>query len=527
MPAIGVTNSSLLGTALAGILSGKEFSEMKIVVNPHTPPGYDEKTDTLALPGIPLGEIEPALKERFSAFLAHEAGERGAAGWKGRQLKVPATVTGAENLKTYFEQRQHLAAGMMDVLVDKRVLDQWPGAGVDIWKEVDRDCRYPLTEIDRSYGSLGRILRWVGDGVADLAGMQRAYPYLRRELEVIAPHMPTDWTDEAAVLRASDAMKRALDLLEPSPDQPPLTTGRYGTAEQGLAETLGEAVASLPQESQSYSQTRPLQWEPRLGAGDTPAPRVVRDGLEGTDRQLVGSLSRSLAQLLRVPAPSWRHRQEYGELDMSRITDMVVRHAPNVFRRRREDITESLAVMLSVDGSGSMDGWVRLMRVLMLSTVEAVGRVGAALAVQSWDTSGVLPLKSWSEGPSDPRIPLRIRRWGGNGGTPMAEGLLAAYRALAPRPERRKLLFFVTDGDPDRHEKMDAMLPGLRADARKRNIFITAFGLGEGASRRMPEWFGQDNVLYASNVLALTQQVQSRLVSTLLREVRLTRARTL
>ena len=75
-----------LAHAFAGVLSGKEFGDLKIVVGDKIQ--YDENTDTMMLPGVPFGDIPEELKEDMRAFLAHESiGERGHSTWKPSEYK--------------------------------------------------------------------------------------------------------------------------------------------------------------------------------------------------------------------------------------------------------------------------------------------------------------------------------------------------------------------------------------------------------------------------------------------------------
>jgi Mg-chelatase subunit ChlD len=64
---------------------------------------------------------------------------------------------------------------------------------------------------------------------------------------------------------------------------------------------------------------------------------------------------------------------------------------------------------------------------------------------------------------------FKLQSWGG---TPMAEGIRMASRLLQRRQEPRKLLFVLTDGEPDNKPNARAAILGAQ------HIGIETFGIG-------------------------------------------------
>lgn len=146
---------------------------------------------------------------------------------------------------------------------------------------------------------------------------------------------------------------------------------------------------------------------------------------------------------------------------------------------RRQEGPNTLVTVL-VDRSGSMNGWsLHLAMESALAVSLALGEIRgvrtACYAFPGVRSDAVIPLVRLGETPVACRgrfIPCA------SGGTPMLEALWHITRATALEPEPRKLLFVVTDGQPNRpeatrdlldrlgHERYEPMGIGIGIDIR-------------------------------------------------------------
>lgn len=123
-----------------------------------------------------------------------------------------------------------------------------------------------------------------------------------------------------------------------------------------------------------------------------------------------------------------------------------------VFQKTKEGIKIDTAIDILVDRSGSMSGpKIHLAMDAALAATMAFDRPGVKTAVHAFpfcegEDSNVM-LKHWDAQPASV-IPA-YRTIGVDGSTPMAEAIMGACHELMCRPEARKVLLVVTDGDPD------------------------------------------------------------------------------
>jgi cobaltochelatase CobT len=92
------------------------------------------------------------------------------------------------------------------------------------------------------------------------------------------------------------------------------------------------------------------------------------------------------------------------------------------------------------------------------------------------------------------------------GGTPMTDGLIAAARSLVTRPEPRKLLLTVTDGQPDNQASARILVRHLA----QRGVELYGLGLGTNSVRHL---FPQSDVIH--NVASLAPTLLGMLRRTL------------
>lgn len=190
-----------------------------------------------------------------------------------------------------------------------------------------------------------------------------------------------------------------------------------------------------------------------------------------------------LRQALTVPVPKYIQRRTKGSLDERAIHKLCM-GMDDVFRRKLPQPDVSAAAVLSLDLSGSV-GWA----ISTLAHVcgvwnDSFGKLDIPLEIQGWTTGGgtkalttvgghcltgydryrainqmntplyrkeainFISVKKFSQKYNDKDVLDNIEKLEVVGSTPTGEGLLWAVRELIRRPERRKLLFFFTDGSP-------------------------------------------------------------------------------
>lgn len=206
---------------------------------------------------------------------------------------------------------------------------------------------------------------------------------------------------------------------------------------------------------------------------------------DGTVKHDASVLLVRLRAALQGPSLRIERNQEYGRFD-ARRSAAAISGSRTVYTRRREIKADSVAVSVCWDESYSMNG------AEIHAVVRLVERFGLALSQMTevvteftgW-TTGVTPeeqrgqsrpfsgvqagdtahtaeqsvthrlYKSFNEGPTV--LGPRLQRINAHSGTPMVEALGFSAKRLAARPESRKVMFFLTDGEAEKNDaKVDA-----------------------------------------------------------------------
>lgn len=198
----------------------------------------------------------------------------------------------------------------------------------------------------------------------------------------------------------------------------------------------------------------------------------------------MGRVKNQLSQIIVAPEEAgWFGTQASGRFDRRRITDLSV-GSENVFRRRWEKDGHESAVTLLVDGSGSMCGHnihsAMSVVVSFSETLESMGVSFEACIFQDHWEDDKLADYSDTQGKELPEVRTTfegakrnsgagsvrllvikprnatLRRYRGtiadgtscaSGGTPDYAAIIACADRMLPLPERRKVLFVITDGN--------------------------------------------------------------------------------
>lgn len=198
-----------------------------------------------------------------------------------------------------------------------------------------------------------------------------------------------------------------------------------------------------------------------------PRAREQLDTLVG-DNAIVGRLATKLMRLIMAQQTrAWSFDQEDGMLDPARLARIVSSPAlPAAYRVERESDFKDTTVTLLLDNSGSMDG-AKMDVAMAVSTIlaQALERCGVGVEVLGWTTKGVSPIHP--EVPSrfdnllhivykDASVPFRRVRdnfclMTNSSFTAQnvdGEALMWAYNRLVTRPQQRRILMVLSDGEP-------------------------------------------------------------------------------
>ena len=199
--------------------------------------------------------------------------------------------------------------------------------------------------------------------------------------------------------------------------------------------------------------------------------RVLRGGRASVYNRKVAEMSgdvnvmrRGLERALMARVErDWHRNLESGKLDTRRfVAAMAGRKDIRKQRDESRDIDTALQVVVDLSGSMSSDGKARVAQDCVLAICEAVGRTGVALEVigftNDWENKKpgfgrVEPLemplfKAFDDRLVDAKGPLVSIVDAVDANNADSEALIAAYTRLAKRPEKRKVMMVLSDGEP-------------------------------------------------------------------------------
>lgn len=181
-------------------------------------------------------------------------------------------------------------------------------------------------------------------------------------------------------------------------------------------------------------------------------------------RPVAQLLETRLRQILTSPTRMRVRQQEIGEVDERNIAALAIGQERVMMRRRRLEGL-NVAVSLSWDESGSMQGGaINLVAQLAHTFNESLGRIGILYELLGWTTTAGaktnLPVyrqspvrhavyKAFHERGNSPEVAEKMAQIKASGGTPTGEGLMFAAQRLSRVEASRKILFFLTDGQPE------------------------------------------------------------------------------
>lgn len=244
-----------------------------------------------------------------------------------------------------------------------------------------------------------------------------------------------------------------------------------GSRDQRLAEQLDDTQTAM-QAAGQVELIDPETASVTEANDETALTRNVHAGLEvdlTSAQSVVGPLRARLANRLHADSHTKTGLSPRGtKIDPKRLVRAGM-NDPRIFQTFQEGVTIDTAILLLADVSGSMSGSKIAVAVQALFAAAAAMETlpGVEIAVAAFPGAQLVLPFGQRVRHAEPRFKLHA-----SGGTPMAEGIRMASRLLQRRLEPRKLLFVLTDGEPNCHATARAAILGAQ------HIGIEAFGIG-------------------------------------------------
>lgn len=247
---------------------------------------------------------------------------------------------------------------------------------------------------------------------------------------------------------------------------------------------MGNAVAGMLNDQADPSQpSAATPYKPRMVSpvteGDTSAAKA-------RTACATNGLRHKMQTILQARTFAVKRSTSFG----TKLNFKTLHRAPlmgPVFEKIKEGKAVDTAISLLIDISGSMSGKEMLAMDAALATMQAFQRPNVATAAFAFPnpeySNSNAVLKMWHEQPA--ASILRSMKMHANGGTPMAEAMFGAGIDLCKRREKRKILFVVTDGDPNHYGQASWVID----TARKTGIEV----LGLGIHHNVDRLFGVEN----------------------------------
>ena len=273
-----------------------------------------------------------------------------------------------------------------------------------------------------------------------------------------------------------------------------LRTADVGDATQKV--DLGKIVAQmLGKEHNKGERTGNLEeipdtFHPNVGAGSGAGDQKRIEGEMGFDdaRSKTSRMRSQLAGLLQAVRLQQCNSKRAGHRIDSRSVYRVACQTPDtrIFAARRDKQDDNTAIVLLTDRSGSMNPEKMCMALqatfVTAEALELLPGVTCAAGAFPWGKD-LVELKAFGMKPRAGFFNI-----GSSGGTPMAEALLWAGMLLTHRPERRKIVIPMTDGQPDDIEKT------RKAVERLRSCGIEVYGIGI-LDNSITSWLKESSVI--------------------------------
>lgn len=223
---------------------------------------------------------------------------------------------------------------------------------------------------------------------------------------------------------------------------------------------------------------------------------------------IVGTLSNALKRALQTATKTQIQRNRMdGKLDTRRLAKLLM-GSNEVYTRRKEGFKIDTALSILVDCSGSMDETIGLCQEMAIALDAALAGTPVKVEILGYTTDSddkvddhtklVVESVKANGGEIDCRAirifefkrfdaPMMVLRQSlGNmhncatGGTPTGDGIYIALSRLNKRPERRHVMFVLTDGAPDDNDRCKESVKVAEAAG----VTVIGFGIQSDSVRR-------------------------------------------
>ncbi len=284
-------------------------------------------------------------------------------------------------------------------------------------------------------------------------------------------------------------------------------------SEEGKPSRVEAKPKELPHVVPRMKELRPEEWGSRDDYGYYITPKVHVEGLASQIRRhlLVNVRSKTI------------NNQKSGTIDTASLWKASVyrgqSNGSRVFQRNIENLNLDTAVSLLVDQSGSMSG-TRIINAAAAAVTlnEVFGRIGVKTRITSFtddpDITFNILHKDFSEKLSKEKLINRLgiaasSRMAGNAD---GENIMWEYSKISARPEAKKLMIVLSDGQPADSKCGD--IYGFTAEVIKRveksNVGIIGIGIESKAVERFYKRY---------RLLKSSEQIESTLLDILSNEV--------
>ena len=283
--------------------------------------------------------------------------------------------------------------------------------------------------------------------------------------------------------------------------------------QEALDEKIEEIIQNIDPRDSEYLSRRDLDKHivPDIDDRDKSTFECRR----GDVSVMVAAMTRTLEQALRSMARNRKERfLRRGRIDKRRLVQIARGLSKEVFYKTREGASLNTAVEIVIDESGSMSEACLSVQLLAMAIGEALTAIGVPFEITGTTTTGQrLPLdgmtrtqpmvyrhyKSFDE--KWQAVRSRIVKTGAHQNNIDGEAVEYAAFRLSQRPEKRKVVFSLSDGRPFGAQGMEAQLGSnlIRVCKRCRESGIEVYGFG--ILTELPrQYYGHEYFLYLDGI---------------------------
>lgn len=303
-----------------------------------------------------------------------------------------------------------------------------------------------------------------------------------------------DWSELINQIKDDLAKGKGSDLLD-----------NNSAMEQAIADKIDELVSDCNYGEYPYIEGDTSQDEIKI-VRESGGSKSVAQGLLDQVREQTNYLRSSLRQMVRaMEHTATLHGTRKGNFMSNRtMVDTVLsmknnRMPQRAFYNTEDQVDTSIACAICLDESGSMSGDLEVATRMLMALTEPLDSIGAKVLAYGFrdcypngrlghpsashraqEGSKIIydVFKSWNE--RFTTVKGRFAHTRADGSTPMADGIQFGFDNLKGRTEKHRILFVLTDGEPNYgHAKV---IQWQIRKAKEMGIHIVGIGWGRGGS---------------------------------------------